>query len=216
MFYIFFTLNLLPSIGFAGISQDILDEVHRSYGARFNSQGIHIASDQQVEQFSAFQEECIARLKKMGAVGTSFVVSNDAIEDVVVRVSVVQEPDGQFAGVLIERNKYDHPSARSLLRLFNFPILKTGMVVFSYGSRPIASIKAKDNLSADRGGDFQISFPLDFNQNKFGSAELKLVKNIRGQHQFYKTDLSAFTRLHFSVWYSLLSQNFGVKEVFFK
>jgi hypothetical protein len=147
-------------------------------------------------------------------IGQSFEIRNSAMADLVVTVSIIHEQNLNFAGILIERSKYDNPDSEALLRLLNFPILKGGMTMFSLSGANVIDIKS-NTLSAESGGTVVLKYPTDFKNDQFSDVELNISSTQNG-FVFLSPNNASFSTMHLDVWYNIFSQNFGVKEVTFQ
>lgn len=192
----------------------ILNRIHFEYAQRFDSNGRYIDDQNLTNRFKASQLNAIQILRQNKMIVQSFQIRNSAMADLTITVSIVQEQNLDFAGLLIERNKYDHPDSEALLRLFNFPILAKGMSLFSLDGNTVASVKSQ-GLTAENGGFVLVKYPVDFNSDQFDQVELALVRTASG-FTFKTPNGTGFSTMILEVWYNIFSQNFGVENVTFQ
>ena len=191
----------------------VLNEIHYKYSQRFDSQGRYIDDAQLTENFKHDQLQAIQWLKSNHLIGTAIQIKNTAMKDLIITLAVVTESDGQFAGLLIERNKYDTPSAEALLRLFNKPILSGGMSTFTFNGNSVIHLQSQGIIDPVQGGIIKITYPKDYNKKSFESLNLQ-IKNSAG-FKILQTNGQSFQVLTLDIWYSLFSQNFGVTQISF-
>ena len=192
----------------------ILNQIHFEYAQRFDSNHQYINDANLTNKFKASQLNAIQILQQNKMIGQSFQIHNSAMSDLVITVSVVQELNQDFAGLLVQRNKYDSPDAEALLRLFNFPILNSGMDMFRLNGGSVINLKSQ-NLIAALGGILNIKFPVDFNKGQFNQVQISLVRTANG-FKFTAPNGASFSALNLQVWYSIWSQDFGVSNVSFQ
>ena len=104
---IFLTLTLVFT-GLAVNAQNvtatqILNQIHADYAKRFDSAGRYIDDQKLTDQFKNSQLQAIQILRQNKMIGQSFQIQNSAMADLVVTVSIVQEKNLDFAGLLVER-----------------------------------------------------------------------------------------------------------------
>ncbi len=192
----------------------ILNQIHIEYAKRFDSNGHYIDDPNLTNQFKASQLNAIQILRQNKMIGQSFQIRNSAMPDLIITVSVVQEQNLDFSGLLIERNKYDHPDSEALLRLFDFPILNAGMSLFSMNGNSVVHIKAQ-NLTAKNGANIIVRYPIDFNKNQFDQSILSVIRTAQG-FTFRAPNQAPLRSMNLDVWYSIWSQDFGVNGVTFQ
>jgi hypothetical protein len=192
----------------------ILNQIHADYAKRFDSSGRYIDDQKLTDQFKNEQLQAIQFLRQNKMIGQSFQIQNSAMSDLVVTVSIVQENNLDFAGLLVERNKYEARNSDALLRLFNFPILKGGMSMLTFNGSTVVHLKSL-NLTPIAGGIVVLKYPTDFNNNQFSKTQISIVKTPQG-FSFKSPAAGSFKTLFLKVWYSLFSQNFGIENVSFQ
>lgn len=192
----------------------ILNQIHVEYNQRFDSNHQYINDPALTQKFKASQLNAIQILRQNKMIGQSFQVHNSAMTDLIITVSIVQELNQDFAGLLVERSKYATPDAESLLRLFNFPILNGGMDMFTMNGGSVINLKSQ-NLTAAAGGMINVKFPVDFNKGQFSQAQISLIRTVSG-FKFAAPNGAAFSAMNLQVWYSIFSQDFGVSNVSFQ
>ncbi len=215
---IFITLSLIFST-FAVNAQEItatqiLNQIHAEYSKRFDSNGNYIDDQNRTDQFKNSQLQAIQILRQNKMIGQSFQIQNSAMADLVVTVSIVQEKNLDFAGLLIERSKYEARNSDALLRLFNFPILAGGMSMLSFNGSTVVHLKSL-NLTPTAGGIVVLKFPTDFNSNQFSQSQIAIIKTPQG-FSFKSPAGESFRTMFLKVWYSIFSQNFGIENVSFQ
>ncbi len=191
----------------------ILNQIHFEYAQRFDSNRKFIDDPNLTNKFKASQLQAIQILRQNKMIGPSFQIKNSAMSDLIVTVSIVQELNMDFAGLLVERNKYDHPDSEALLRLFNFPILAGGMNTLTLNGATVVHLKSL-NLNPTTGGVVVLKYPTDFNNNEFSQSQISIVKTSQG-FTFKAPTGNSFQTMFLQVWYRLFSQNFGVENVSF-
>jgi len=191
----------------------VLTSIHQQYSQRFDSQGRYIDDSQLTEKFKKQQLQAIQWLKQNKLVGSSVQIKNTAMSDLIITVSIVQESNGEFAGLLIERSKYDTPSAEALLRLFNKPILAGGMSVFTFNGNSVIHLQSEGPLDSISGGVIKVTYPKDYNKQKFEKLGL-MIQNNQG-FKIVQLNGQTFQSFTLDIWYSIFSQNFGVTQITF-
>lgn len=195
-------------------ASQILNQIHTEYAQRFDSAGRQIDDQNLTNQFKASQIQAIQILRKNNMIGQSFQIKNSAMSNLIVTVSIVQEQNSDFAGLLIERNKYDHPDSEALLRLFNFPILAGGMSTLTFNGATVVHIKSQ-GLNSAEGGTVVLKYPTDFNSNQFSQMPIAIFKDRQG-FAFKSPAGGVFQTMFLQVWYKLFSKNFGIENVSFQ
>jgi hypothetical protein len=192
----------------------ILNQIHTDYAKRFDSAGRYIDDQNLTDQFKNSQLQAIQFLRQNKMIGQSFQIQNSAMSDLVVTVSIVQEKNLDFAGLLVERNKYEARNSDALLRLFNFPILAGGMSMLTFNGSTVVHLKSM-NLTPTAGGVVVLKYPTDFNSNQFSQTQISIAKTQQG-FSFKSPAGASFMTLFLKVWYSIFSQNFGIENVSFQ
>ena len=136
------------------------------------------------------------------------------MEDLVVTISLVQQ-NGTFAGLLVERSKYDSKSDEEQLRLFDIPLLLKGMSVLNYNGVSMVSIKSPALTSA-QGGEVGIRYPTDYKKNTFAVANFEVLKTTAGDVSFFTPARKSFSAVDLDVWFNIFSQDFGIRSVSFQ
>lgn len=199
---------------FAQEAAQILAQIRAENKQRYNSGGF-INDPALTARFSASQKAAIARLRANGNLRRSFTITNNAMSSLVITVSLVQERSGQFAGLLVERNRYNNANEEASLRLYNIPILLNGMNLFGMNGVTLVSIKSQQ-LTPATGGRMTISYPTNYKSNTFGSASFDILKSTAGDMAFFTLERRGFSRAEVKVWTNIFAQNFGVEQVNFK
>ncbi len=194
-------------------ASQILNQIHIEYGQRF-SNGKYIDDLNLTAKFRSSQLNAIQILRQNKMIGQSFQIRNSAMADLIITVSVVQEQNLDFAGLLIERNQYASADSESLLRLFDFPILNAGMSLYSMNGNSVINIKAQ-NLTAQNGANIIVRYPTDFNKNQFDQSILSVVRTVQG-FTFRAPNQAPLRSMNLDVWYSIFTQDFGIKGVTFQ
>ncbi len=195
-------------------ASQILNQIHIEYGQRFDSNHHYIDDQNLTNKFKASQLNAIQILRQNKMIGQIFQIKNSAMADLIITVSVVQEQNLDFTGLLIERNKYDLPDSEALLRLFDFPILNAGMSLYSMNGNSVINIKAQ-NLTAQNGANIIVRYPTDFNKNQFDQSILSVVRAAQG-FTFRAPNQAPLRSMNLDVWYSIFTQDFGIKGVTFQ
>lgn len=199
---------------FAQEAAQILAQIRAENKLRYNNNGF-IDDPALTARFSASQKAAVARLRNNGNLRRSFAITNNAMSNLVITVSLVQERDGQFAGVLVERNKYNNANEEATLRLYNIPILLNGMSLFGLNGVSLVSIKSQQLVPAT-GGRMAIKYPTNYKNNTFGEVSFDILKSTAGDMAFFTTDRRGFSRADVKVWTNIFAQNFGVEQVTFR
>lgn len=192
----------------------ILAQIRAENKLRYNSGGF-INDPALTARFSASQKAAIARLRANGNLRRSFTITNNAMASLVITVSLVQERDGKFAGLLMERNRYNNANEEATLRLYNIPILLNGMNMFGMNGVTLVSIKSQ-HLTPEAGGRMSITYPTNYKNNTFGSVSFDILKSTAGDMAFFTLQRRGFNRAEVKVWTNIFAQNFGVEQVVFK
>ncbi len=194
-------------------ASQILNQIHIEYGQRF-SNGKYIDDLNLTAKFRSSQLNAIQILHQNKMIGQSFQIRNSAMADLIITVSVVQEQNLDFAGLLIERNQYASADSESLLRLFDFPILNAGMSLYSMNGNSVINIKAQ-NLTAQNGANIIVRYPTDFNKNQFDQSIVSVIRTAQG-FTFRAPNQAPLRSMNLDVWYSIFTQDFGIKGVTFQ
>ncbi|AGH96422.1 hypothetical protein [Pseudobdellovibrio exovorus] len=205
---------LLMSLGVQAFAQEatqIMAQIRAENKQRFNQNGF-INDPALTARFSASQKAAIARLRANGNLKRAVRITNNVMSGLVVTVSIVQERNGQFAGVLVERSRYNGAIDEANLRLFNIPILLNGMGLFSHNGVTMVSIKSRQ-LSASQGGRMVIRYPTNIKNQTFSEESFDIMKSVEGEMNFYTTSRVGFTRIEVQAWMNLFTQNGGVEKV---
>ncbi|MGZ3727115.1 MAG: hypothetical protein ACXWQQ_15050 [Pseudobdellovibrio sp.] len=192
----------------------LVTQVRSQYQQRFDSQGHYINNPQLQAQFIANQNAAIAKLRASGFVKRSVTVNNNFMDDLVVTISIVQQ-NGLFAGLLVERNKYDNKSDEEQLRLFDIPLLLKGMSVLNYNGVSMVSINSTA-LTPEQGGEIGIRYPTDYKKNTFAVAHFEVLKTTAGDVSFFTPARKSFGEVDLDVWFNIFSQDFGISGVTFQ
>jgi hypothetical protein len=187
-----------------------LTEIHNLYSERFDQNGKYIDNPEKTARFTERQIQVIQVLRKNKMVGSSFQIFNTKMNSLVITVSVVQETNHQFVGLLIERSQYENTNTASFLRLFDFAILKGGMDVLRFPEGTVIRINGL-NLGAF-GGQLQITYPLDFNQQHFATEVLTMNVDHTATI-FLSPEQKVFSKMTLDLWLKIFSQNFGVRDI---
>jgi hypothetical protein len=209
----FLFFSVLTSQAQLMTASQILNQIHIEYGQRF-SNGKYIDDLNLTAKFRSSQLNAIQILRQNKMIGQSFQIRNSAMADLIITVSVVQEQNLDFAGLLIERNQYASADSESLLRLFDFTILNAGMSLYSMNGNSVINIKAQ-NLTAQNGANIIVRYPTDFNKNQFDLSVLSVVRTAQG-FTFRAPNQAPLQSMNLDVWYSIFSQDFGIKGVTFQ
>ena len=215
---ILFLVSILFSALHSGTAQaqtasEYLNEMHILYNQRFDQNGTFIDDPAKTAAFSEKQMQVIQTLRNKGHIGQAFQIYNTAMQNLVITVSVVQELNHNFVGLMIERSQYDNATTASFLRLFNFTILLGGMDVLRLQEGPVIRLQSTGLTAA--GGKIKIRYPLDFNRGEF--AESVITINSEGSKtDFLNPDSKSFSVMTLDLWFKIFSQNFGVREVIFE
>lgn len=192
----------------------IVNQIHFEYSQRFDSSGRYIDDQNLTNKFKASQLNAIQILRQNKMIGHSFQITNSAMTDLIVTVSIVHEQNSDFAGLLVERNKYEAANSDALLRVFNFPILAGGMSTLTLNGATVVHFKSL-NLNPTAGGTIVLKYPTDFNSNQFIQSQISIVKTPQGF--IFKSPTGApFQTMFLQVWYNLFSQDFGIENVSFQ
>ncbi len=194
----------------------LVTQARTLYRQRYDAQGRYINNPQLQAQFIANQNAIIKKIKTAGYAKRTAVVTNDFMEDLVVTISLVQETNGLFAGLLVERNKYDNKSEEEALRLYDLPLLLKGMSVLNYNGVSMVGVSSQQ-ITAQQGGEINIRYPTDFKKKTFGVAKFAVLKTTVGDFSFFTpVERKSFNRVELDVWFNLFAQNFGIKSVSFR
>jgi hypothetical protein len=194
---------------------ELMHQVHAAYRARFDSTGKYINDPAARDRFIAQQNAVIQKLRATNRLQKSIRITNNMMSDLVVTVSIVQEPGPVFAGLLVERNKYDNKDEMAQLRLFNIPILLKGMDVLRYNGVSVINLKSQQ-VSADAGGLISIKYPTDYKKRTYGQADFNVLRTTTGVMSFFTPAKAGFSRAEIEIWLNIFSQNFGVESISFK
>ncbi|MEQ1721655.1 MAG: hypothetical protein ABL930_00675 [Pseudobdellovibrio sp.] len=212
----FIILAILGSVSaFSQEATETMRQIHEQYNQRFDASGRYINDLNLTAKFSANQNAAIQKLRTNGNLLKSVRITNDAMSDLVITVSIVQEKTGQLAGLLIERSKYDTKSEEALLRLYSIPILLGGMDVFTLNGASLVNLKSQQ-LTADQGGMLSIKYPTNLNNNTFDQVSFNVLKTTTGEFNFFTVQRTWFSLIALKIWVNIFSQNFGVEKVTFK
>ena len=210
-------LSVVMFLSVSAFSQDVTEamrQVQKSYNQRFDSAGKYLDNPTQRDQFTAFQNTVIHRLKTAGNVQKFFHINNNVMAGMVFTVSLVLEKSGKFAGLLVERSSYATKNDEALLRLYGIPILLGGMDAFSFNGKSLVTLKSQ-SLNADQGGVVSIKYPTNFTSHTFDQADFSVTKNSAGSFSFFTPAKRSFSQVKLDIWVNLLAGNFGVKSVLF-
>lgn len=192
-----------------------LRQIQISYNLRFDNTGHYINNPAVRDQFIATQNAAVQKLRAAGNLQKSFRVTNNALSDLVVTVSLVQETNGVFAGLLVERSHYDSRDEEALLRLFNIPILLNGMDVLTYNGVSLVHLQSSA-LSPEQGGTISIRYPTDYQKRTFAQADFAVLKTTAGNLSFFTPARVWFSQVSLDIWLNIFAQNFGVQAILFK
>lgn len=212
--FLFSLALILGTQVYAQEAAQILAQIRAENKLRYNDKGF-INDPALTARFSASQKAAIARLRANGNLKRSFRITNNAMSNIVITVGLVQEKTGQFAGLLVEKSRYNGPLDEASLRLYNIPILLAGMNLFSYNGVTLVSIKSQQ-LTVDRGGRMIIKYPTNYKNNTFGEVAFDILKTTAGDMSFFTLERRGFSQAQVSVWTNIFAQNFGVERVVFK
>ena len=213
MVSVFLFFSVLTSQAQLMTASQILNQIHIEYGQRF-SNGKYIDDLNLTAKFRSSQLNAIQILRQNKMIGQSFQIRNSAMAVLIITVSVVQEQNLDFAGLLIERNQYASADSESLLRLFDFPILNAGMSLYSMNGNSVINIKAQ-NLTAQNGANIIVRYPTDFNKNQFDQSIVSVIRTAQG-FTFRAPNQAPLRSMNLDVWYSIFTQDFGIKGVTFQ
>jgi len=213
-FLIFSSLLLFAAQAFAGPAADTLARIRAENKLRFNDKGF-INDPALSARFSASQNAAIRQLRAAGHLRRSIRVTNNLRSNLIITVSIVQETNGEFAGLLVERSRYNNDIEEASLRLFNIPILLNGITLLSHNGAAVVSIKSQ-HLTAQSGGQVAIKYPTNFKNRTYGEAQFDVIRSTAGDMSFFTTSRAAFTQVQVQLWAQLLAQNFGVERVIFR
>lgn len=202
-------LNASPS----QTASDYLNEIHHLYNQRFDQNGHYIDDPAKTAAFSERQLNVIQTLRQKGYIGSSFQIFNTAMSNLVITVSIVQEANKNFVGLLIERSQYDNANTASFLRLFNFAILTGGMDVLRIQEGTV--IRVQGSSLNSNGGTLAIKYPLDFNRGQFAESVVA-IQAAGSPAPFLTSEGKTFSRITMDLWFKIFSQNFGVREIIFE
>ena len=208
MFVFIFTSQLV----FAQTATELMQQVHVSYRQRFDSTGKYINDPVVRDRFAAQQNTVIQKLRASGMLQKSIRVTNNVMSDLVITVSIVQEPGAVLAGLLVERNKYDNKDEAAQLRLFNIPILLKGMDVLMYNGVSVINLKSQ-NLTASGGGVVSIKYPTDYKKRTYAQVDFAVLKTTTGVLSFFTPAKASFSRAEIDIWLNIFAQNFGVSSI---
>ena len=190
-----------------------LTEIHILYSQRFDQNGKYIDDPAKTAAFSQRQLQVIQILRQNKMIGSSFQIFNTKMNSLVITVSAIQETNNQFVGLLIERSQYDNANTASFLRLFDFAVLNGGMDVLRFPEGTVIRVNGL-NLTAF-GGQLQITYPLDFNQQQFATSVLTMNVD-HTTTIFLSPEQKAFSKMTLDLWFKIFSQNFGVRQISFQ
>lgn len=199
---------------YAGPAADTLARIRAENKLRFNDKGF-INDPALNARFSASQNAAIRQLRAAGNLRRSIRVTNNLRSNLVITVSIVQETSGEFAGLLVERSRYNNNIEEASLRLFNIPILLNGITLLSHNGVSVVSIKSQQ-LTAASGGRLAIKYPTNFKNGTYGETNFDVLKSTAGDMSFFTTSRAPFTQVQVQLWAQLLAQNFGVEKVSFR
>lgn len=200
---------------YAQEATEALRQIHEQYNQRFDANGRFINDAALTARFTANQNAAIQKLRAAGNLQKSVRITNDAMSDLVITVSIVQEKTGQLAGLLVERSKYDSKAEEAFLRLYSIPILLGGMDVFTLNGASLVNLKSQQ-LTADQGGALTIKYPTNLNSNTFDQISFNVLKTTTGEFNFFTAQRVWFSQIMLEIWVNIFSQNFGVEKVTFK
>lgn len=207
-------LNLLA----AETATEIVEQVIRDYGKRFDSNGKYIDNIQLTENFIKSQNAAIQKIKANKYNKKSIKITNTADSKLVVVVTVLQEnTSGNLAGILVERSRYDTKMQESLLRVYNMNTLNAGMAAVRYEGKDLVHFKSS-NMNPLTGGNIVIRGVSDFKANTYTNAEFKINRannNTSADFNFITPSNMTFAEIKLDVWYNIFSQNFGISKVTF-
>lgn len=206
---------VFSSTAFSQEATEIVRQIHEQYNQRFDANGRFINDAALTARFSANQLAAIQKLRANGNLQKSIRITNDAMANLVITVSIVQEKTGQLAGLLIERSKYDSKSEEALLRLYSIPILLGGMDVFTLNGASLVNLKSTQ-LTAEQGGAIAIKYPTNLKSNTFDQVTFNVLKSTTGEFNFFTAQRTWFSQVMLTIWVNIFSQNFGVEKVTFK
>lgn len=192
-----------------------MQQVQASYHARFDSTGKYINNPAVRDRFIAQQNAVIQNLRAAGKLQKSIRITNNVMSDLVITVSIVQEPGAELAGLLVERNKYDNNDEAAQLRLFNIPILLHGMDVLMYNGVSVISLKSQQ-LTPQGGGLISIKYPTDYKNRTYSQADFEVLKATSGVLAFFTPAKVGITRAEVEIWVNIFSQDFGVESISLK
>lgn len=210
-FILFSVLNATTSQ--AQTATDYINEIHLLYNQRFDQNGHFIADPVKTAAFTERQLQVIQSLRQKGHIGSTFKIFNTKLQNLVISVSIIQEANQNFVGLLIERSQYDDANTTSFLRLFNFAILTGGMDVLRIQEGPVIRVQGQ-NLTTT-GGVLKIRYPLDFNRSEFAEASVT-INTADSNSQFLSPNMKPFSNVTMDLWFKFFSQNFGVHEIIFE
>ena len=202
-------------VAFAQTATELMHQVHASYRARFDSSGKYINDPAARDRFIVQQNAVIQKLRTTGKLQKSIRITNNMMSDLVVTVSIVQEPGPVFAGLIVERSKYDNRDEMAQLRLFNIPILLKGMDVLRYNGVSVIHLKS-EHVSAEAGGMISIKYPTDYKKRTYGQTDFGVLRTTTGVISFFTPAKVGFSRAEIEIWLNIFSQNFGVESISFK
>ena len=199
-------------------SAALMQSVVQQYNQRFNSSGQYIVDNQARDRFIAAQNSAIAQIRASGAANRSVKVYNDAFigSDIVVTVSLVQDPTAGVVGFMIERNKYTSPEDQEGLRFITLNMLMgNGRSLYSTNGVDLVRVSSQ-NLPPTSGGEVLIKYPTNAHNNTTELAKFEVLKTTVGDFSLFTPDRKGFSRIDLSVWVDIFSQNFGIKSFTFR
>lgn len=206
---------VLSSVAFSQEATQIMTQIHQQYSQRFDADGRYINDPNLTAKFAANQLAAIQKLRANGNLQKSIRITNDAMSNLVITVSIVQEKTGQLAGLLVERSQYDNKAEEAFLRLYSIPILLGGMDVFTLNGASLVNLKSPQ-LTPEQGGAVVIKYPTNLKSNTFGQISFNVLKSTTGEFNFFTAERVWFSQVALNIWVNIFSQNFGVEKVTFK
>lgn len=209
---VFFLLFATQS--YAQTATELMDTALAAYNTRFDANKVYIDNPVARAAFIQKQNQLVTQIKNSGFVKRNFKIFNNVMSEMFITVSLVQETNGQFAGLIVERSRYSTDREQETLRLYNLPVILGGISAFQFSRASLAFIKSQ-RITAVDGGTITIKYPTNFAANTFEEVGFQVLKSTTGDFAFFDLDTKWFSRMDLNIWVKLLSQNFGISSITF-
>lgn len=191
---------------------DTMRQVLERHNQRFSADHKFINDFSLNSKFSDFQNSAIRKLRNNGNILKSIRVTNNIKSDLVINVSLIQERNGLFVGLIVERSRYNSKLEESYLKFYSFWGLNKGEELYSYNNVSVVTIQSV-NLKVEDGGRMTIKYPTNFKNNSFDELKFDIVKNEDGVFDFLSLEKRWIKQISLKAWLRLFSLNFGIEKL---